>query len=228
MLLTVFAVNISAAEENSDSGSTSQDAWTALIALLNTSENGASAPVGTRGRFEQRRTSMLLADPLVSTGRFAVVAGYARFDTEMPTPSIMLVEPETVTLVDLQAETVERYDRDADPEMPPDPATDLLGLLLARDLERLQTVYHASSGSPEHPDAAAFVLTPKTSVAEGSKTVLPGVSIEFGRDAGEPRRLEIVQPDGDTLQLRFTDLEYDAALSPERLRDDIPPAGTDS
>ncbi|MEM8494913.1 MAG: outer membrane lipoprotein carrier protein LolA [Planctomycetota bacterium] len=192
----------------------SEDAWPRLVALLQASDDDLDAHAGTRGRFEQRRTSMLLAEPLVSSGTFAVVQGHARFHTLTPHPSVMRVTPLDVTIFDLETGTEETYERD--PERPIDPSTDLLGMLLSRDLAALQAAYAATTAEATQRGTVAFLLTSRISENDTDRP-LPDVTLELGQVQGEPRRLLVTQADGDALELRFFDLVADAELTPETL-----------
>ncbi|MEM8783562.1 MAG: outer membrane lipoprotein carrier protein LolA [Planctomycetota bacterium] len=210
------------ADPTADGDAEDGQGWPALAALLEAGDAPDRDHGGTRGRFEQVRTSLLLAEPLVSTGRFAVFAGHARFEVESPQPSLMLVTPNVVTLIDPETGDVERYERD--PQAEPDPATDLLGLLLTRDLVRLQRSFTARATQAPAPDTAAFLLTPRSEADPDSSLPLLRVSLELGVATGEPRRLRVEQTDGDALELRFFELRHDPDLTIEQMLS--PPAGT--
>ncbi|MEM7577262.1 MAG: outer membrane lipoprotein carrier protein LolA [Planctomycetota bacterium] len=194
----------------------SDDAWEPLAALLQSRDANGEDPVGTRGHFEQHRTSMLLAKPLVSCGHFAVAGEIALFETRSPLPSVMLVTPERVTVFDPVAKTSEQYTRDTEAE--PDPATDVLGLLLARDVSRLRASFFAVRDEPLDQGGTAFRLSPRPHEhANRHDAQAPKVWLELGSDLGEPRRLRIQQPEGDELELHFTQISSDAAITPDAL-----------
>lgn len=180
------------------------DAWPQLEAAL--SRRPDDQPGGVRGRFEQRRESMLLTEPMLSHGNFAVVDGHARFDTVAPQPSVMLVAPDAVTMHDPTSGQTERYDRQGQ--------ADLLGLMLTGDVTALREQFAATALPTDSPDNLAFKLTP----LEPDDESPAAVRLEVGTQRGEPRRVRVEQADGDTFDLRFLDLQRDATLTPDQLR----------
>lgn len=217
------------AESDPDASQTADipaDAWPTLQALLERSSYDTTQnPGGTRGAFEQRRSSMLLAEPLVSTGTFAIVEEHARFDTHTPEPSVLLVTPDTVTLLDPETGKLERYDRQPD-EAPGEPTQaveatpDLLGLLLSRDAATLREAFVAQAEPTEDSEAAAFVLIPRSQAPADN---LRQATISLGLERGEPRLLHLEQADGDQIEIRLTELEPDPELTADYLRESLPP-----
>ena len=178
-------------------------AWSRLSTLL---EQRPDTPL--QGRFEQERESPLLAEPIRSTGRFALADGLVRFDTETPYPSVMLIEAESVTIYYPEENAAERYPLGTDHGP--------LGALMRGDLAALQTQYQLALTEQD----GVFEAKLHRSASDNA----PNEQVIFSINQETGALLEAVFSPDDAPQtrLRFLDVSAHAELTANDIRLEMP------
>jgi outer membrane lipoprotein-sorting protein len=170
----------------------------------------AMSQVGSlEARFEQRRSTALLSEPLVSTG----VLRFVRPDklawvVEQPGRSTMVVRGSQVALSYPELGVHEQLDLAGDPDA--ERLVRSMMVWLAGDLEAVRRDYAVAwaSAAPGAPEGAAHLatLTPRD---ETMAALIARLELSIG---GEPLRvLSVVmhEPDGDRVDIAMRDVRMD-------------------
>lgn len=181
----------------------------------------AAAVTDLSAEFEQRKHTPLLRKPLVSSGRVRVAGGTTRWDTQSPSPSVLVLTAETLRLYYPEQRALEEY-----------PIAEGLGRLAATPLPRLTSVAEhfdirrADVGSFEgvEPDGSllAIELTPKT---EELKKHIQTVRVLLELESGWARQVEMIDADDERTVIIFRKVRANTGLT-ERELDLVVPPGT--
>lgn len=185
-----------------------------LAALV---ERVSEAQVGVRtlqARFEQRKTSRLLAEPSVSQGRFYYKApGLVRWEYESPRPmTVLLAEGVALTYrpAEKRAERVEvgRMQRRV-----------FRFLGAAEPLDRLRQNFSFTLRDAGEGSNYMLLLNP---TAHLIKKRIRQVELEIDRVRMMPVAVSYIEADGDSTAYRFTDIVTDEPLADDFFKLDLP------
>ena len=229
----------------SRTGAEAEDAWAQLDALL------ADQPAVTsyRAEFTQQKFSPLLMDPIESRGQVRVAGDVARWDTESPHASTMLIQGGELKLYYPESSTLEVYDLGQRLESMA--ASPVLETAMLREYFEL-----SSASRDEAAGRLELVLLPRQEqLAESLEQVVVSVALDAasaqaesdgapdgdGGDAqaqadalpadgqaagpGALRRLEMTDLDGETTVLEFRAIRLNPSLDAASLELEVP-AGT--
>lgn len=185
---------------------------TALIQRVTQVQAGTAT---LQARFEQRKTSRLLAEPSVSTGRFYFKApDSVRWEYEQPEPmTVLLAEGTALTYrpAEKRAERVEvgRAQRRV-----------FRFIGAAEPLDRLKQHFSFTFRDPGAKGNYTLLLQPTTHMI---KKRLKKVELEIDRDRMMPIAISYEEADGDTTAYRFTDIVMNQPLDDSLFRLALPP-----
>lgn len=168
-----------------------------------------------QARFEQRKTSRLLAEPSVSQGRFYFKApDSVRWEYEQPEPmTVLLAEGMALTYrpAEKRAERVEvgRTQRRV-----------FRFIGAAEPLDRLKQHFSFTFRDPGAKGNYTLLLQPTTHMI---KKRLKKVELEIDRDRMMPIAVSYEEADGDTTAYRFTDIVLNKPLDDSLFRLVLPP-----
>jgi len=166
--------------------------------------------------FLQRKESELFVEPEEARGRFSFLApDRVRWEFTEPNPMVVVIGDDTMTTWyrDLgQAEVlpIGRYSEQVFKYMG-----------ASGSLETLLDYFRVTVTFPDDPDAP-YRLSLDPRYPRIAKRI-ESMEIWIDRKAFVPVRLRYVEPGGDTTDYRFSDLEINPDISPERFELDLPP-----
>jgi outer membrane lipoprotein-sorting protein len=164
--------------------------------------------------FEQRKFTMLMKKPLVSTGHVAASGITALWKTDKPQPTSMLVDPKEIRIYYPVQSIVEIY-----------PVQGQLGALAASPLPRLSTLqkfFTFDRDSAASLDAAttddkclAVRLTPSN---DELRQHVKQVRVLLDRETGAVRRAENTDSDGERTLMIFSQMKLGEKLPANALK----------
>lgn len=185
--------------------------WAALEALM----RDRPAVTTYRAAFTQNKYSPLLNEPIVSTGRVQMAGGVARWDTDPPHPTVMVLHQGALHLYYPQQQTAEVYDLgDRLDTMATSPVPDIAVLSLHFEPQ------HWNAGDGE--DLFEMTLAPKSPAMRDAVEL---VEVAVDPRTGTLDRFTLTDLDGEITEMIFINVELNPELDPEALKLDLP-AGT--
>jgi len=166
-------------------------------------------------KFVQRKESELFVKPEEARGRFSFLApNRVRWEFTEPNPMVVVIGDQTMTTWyrDLgQAEVMQigRYSEQVFKYMG-----------ASGSLETLLNYFRVSVTFPDDPDAP-YRLSLDPRYPRIAKRI-ESMDIWIDRKSFVPIRLRYVEPDGDSTEYRFSDLEINPDISPDRFELDLP------
>lgn len=190
-----------------DAGDLDQDrAWEQLERVITDAE-----PVrALHARFEQRKLTALLRNPITSSGTVQHAEGVTRWDTSEPYASVMVVTEGKLELYYPEQGVLEVYELGD--------AFSTMALSPAPDLEELRRMFEVRA-LEESDEVLTVTLVP---AAPETAEVLSLVVMEVDRRLACLHRVEFTNPDDEVTTIRFDAIELNPDLDREALRMDVP------
>ncbi len=182
---------------------------------------GHGATTAYRARFKQEKFSPLLRDPIVSHGTVRMDGGVARWDTDPPHASTVLMDGQALRVYYPQQRILEIYPLAGGLG---GPALAALATSPVPDLAVLRKHFSLDTWALS-PDRRHLVLTlvPRS---EDMTDALEGIRVEVGTDTGHLHRFALTDLDGETTAMTFFNAEPHADLDPDALTFTSPPGTT--
>ncbi|MEE9403292.1 MAG: outer membrane lipoprotein carrier protein LolA [Algisphaera sp.] len=191
--------------------------WTALEQVI----LAHPAPDTYRARFTQHKTSPLLRDPMVSEGVVQMSGGLARWDTQPPHATVMLLGNDELQLYYPDQETLEIYPL-SDSQTADAPPQGLAAMATSPvpDLPVLREHFELTHwGWIKGNEQITLTFIPRdASMREAIETV--GVIVDAKR--GVLHQFTLTDLDGEVTQLTFHDIELDPDLDAKSLELTVP------
>lgn len=166
-------------------------------------------------RFVQRKESEMFVEAEEARGLFSFLApDRVRWEFVAPDPMTVVIDDDTMTTWyrDLERADVLKVGRYSEQVLQYLGASGTLETLL--DYFRVQATF------PRDPDAP-YRLSLDPRYARISKRI-ESMDVWIDRERYVPVRVRYVEPDGDVTEYRFTDIEINARLTPDRFELDLP------
>jgi len=167
--------------------------------------------------FEQQKSTALLKNPIVSTGAVWARGSEMLWKSRTPEPTILQVDGKQLTLFYPNQKTAEIY-----------PLSGQIAQLTASPVPRLGDLLEhfsfaaASSddlGAQPDPNQEAFRLTPTD---QDIRQHVQKVTVLIDAKAGYILALKMVDTDGETTALRFSNVKINTNFEDSRLRLELP------
>ena len=177
-----------------------------------------------RARFEQKKFSPLLRDPIVSRGVVQMANGVARWDTEPPHATTVVMSGDTLQIYYPDQQTLEVYELGANiggaglTAIATSPVPDLRVLREHFDLDTWGFVQDAQ----DNP-RLALTLVPRS---DSMREALEDVYVTVDPATGHLASFRITDLDGEATELTFINPETDVAIDPASLAFTAPPGTT--
>jgi outer membrane lipoprotein-sorting protein len=213
LLAAAAAPALAAAPPDPDApGLSSSERLTALFERVRI-EQGALRSL--EARFIQRKVSEMFVEPEEARGVFSFLApDRVRWEFVSPDPMTVLIDDQTMTTwyQDLERADVIAVGRYSEQVLKYLGASGTLDTLL--DYFRVRAVFPRGGSEP-------YRLSLDPRYARISKRI-EAMEIWIDRERFVPVRLRYVEPGGDVTEYRFTDIEINARLPPERFELRLP------
>ena len=199
-------------------------AATRLSERLEAVDAAMAKVIDLRANFEQRRHTPLLKKPLISKGTVLTKGNQVRWDTEVPRPSSLLIDDESIRMY---------YPADKLLEIYPvgEGFKDLGGAPLPR-LADLRTRYDISRISPtelgasaDDPNLIALLLTPTN---ESLKQHVASVKVLLDESQTAATRVIMTDSEGDQTELIFSNIRLNAGVRDDEVHFKVPPGVRES
>lgn len=174
-----------------------------------------------RARFEQKKFSPLLRDPIASRGLVQMAGGVARWDTEPPHATTVVMDGQTLSMYYPDQQTLEVYALGTQPggaglaAIATSPVPDLDVLREHFDLE----AWRFTNDNRQ----LALTLVPRS---DAVRDAIEDVQVDVDTATGHLHRFVLTDLDGEATELTFLDPEPDAQIDPASLEFDVPPGTT--
>ena len=173
-----------------------------------------------RARFEQQKFSPLLRDPIVSRGVVQMAGGVARWDTDPPHATTVVMDGDTLELYYPDQQTLEIYEL----------GDGIGGLGLAAiatspvpDLDVLREHFELEGwGFTKGNERLTLTLVPHS---DAMRDAVEDVRVAVNTATGHLRSFVVTDLDGEATELTFLDPDADAVIDPASLAFEVP-AGT--
>ncbi len=203
-------------------------AWAVSLALWPTIALGQSAPSDTHledrlaeldrraadvrdlvASFEERKHTALLKKPLISTGRVRIVGKKARWDTQKPHRSVMVMTPATIRIYYPDRAALEIYDIDEKmARLAISPLPRLSALREHFTIEEIPLVeFPVALSSTRH---LGLRMTPRETAL---REYVDHVDVVLDTETTFVVQARIMDPDGDRTELVFSDVKTNTGLS---------------
>ena len=215
LLLTVLAAGAAAAAPPPDPDAPELSSSERLEALFERVKREQAALRSLEARFVQLKESEMFLQPETAHGRFSFVApDRVRWEYLEPNPMTVLIDEDTMTTWyrDLQRAEVMRVGRYSEQVLKYMGASGSLDALL--DYFRVKVRF---PDDPQEP----YRMTLDPRYPRIAKRI-EAMDLWIDRERFVPVRLRYAEPDGDSTEFRFSDLEINADIPAERFDLDLP------
>jgi outer membrane lipoprotein-sorting protein len=170
--------------------------------------------------FEQQKKSSMLRKPMTSSGVIRLKGDKTRWDTLRPHATTMTIDTSEVRIYYPEQKTVEVYPVQG--EMARLASSPIPRMALVREQFTIEEVKPADIDPTAKGDLLGIKLTPRS---ESLKEHLRHVRVLIDSSTACARVVEMVDPDGETTRITFSDVKLDQVLKDEDVTF-AAPAGT--
>lgn len=189
-----------------------------LEGALKAADAKTAAITDLSARFEQTKKTAMLRRPLISSGTVRIKGTTTRWDTQKPHVSAMRIDESQIRVYYPEQKTLEAFDVDA--SMRRITATPLPRLVLIREQFSISRADIGDLLAGQDPERfIGVLLTPRE---ESLRKHVERVRVVIERASGCAARVEIVDADGDTTVIAFTDVKTNSGLTDADLELTIP------
>ncbi len=169
--------------------------------------------------FVQEKHSPLLRKPLISRGTVRAKEGATLWQTIQPDEQYMSIDPQTLRIYYVKQRAVEEY-----------PIRGNLGMMAASPLPRLEAIRKSFSVQPDDGAGLDGELAPKGGLLAIRMTptdttlaqYVDHVRVLLDEAQGLAVAFEMVDPDGETTVMRFSNLKINPNLSDDQFKLNLP------
>lgn len=212
-LLHASASGQAAPETSAPRGVNAADGWAELERIAATRPDTADY----RARFEQKKFSPLLRDPIVSRGVVQMAGGAARWDTEPPHASTVVMNADTLRLYYPDQQTLEVYELGGNPG---GPGLAAIATSPVPDLDVLREHFDLDGwGFTKGNELLTLTLVPRS---EAVGDALEDVRVAVDTATGHLHSFVFTDPDGEATEMTFLNPETDVLIDPASLAFEVP------
>ena len=190
----------------------------ALRPVLAEIDRRAAGAGDLTARFEERKHTVLLKEPLVSRGVVLMLGSRIRWNTETPHPTVTIIDPHQVRIYYPERGVIEVYETGTTFHSPPvSPQPRLATLEEHFRIESLDL-----TAMDERLDRQRYVALRLTPRSESLGEHVEEVAVVIDRTTGFLQRAELTDADGDRTVLTFSQIRANTGLTEADLELKVP------